>query len=683
MNNIQKKILKRSISVWVIILSSLIAAGCWDSAEIIAFKNVNLVPMTAATVIPAQSVLVKGDRIYRIGKSDRLKIPPTAAVIDGRGAYLMPGLADMHVHLRGEWPLSQLDLYLANGVTTVRDLDGRDFMLHWRREIKQGKRIGPTIYAAGPIIWGYENNAAQLASRLKSGYDCLKLYSYFSKEDYKKSIKAARANDLYTVGHIPFAVGLDGVIAGGMHEIAHIEELLWELIDFDRNKNLPADAWLPYLKQVILQQFKSSAPLDLQGIENAFLEDIMATVKNLEDQNIWLSTTLYLDEVIVQKLFEPQKFVAKRTSAYLPQNYLNSFSRGQEKHQVQFKGGEYFAPIKFAIDKILLRQIHRAKIPLVLGTDAGTGAMGIVPGFSVYEELRLLTENGFSPYEALVTATANASRVVEAMIGTDDFGTLETGKRADLILVRKNPLEDVANIKDRLGVMAAGRWYARKEIELMIDPALLPTIPLVAGVVNVRTAQDEFITVMDVIIGKSFPGKLPDDIETISVKGPQGVLPISKKDFTFWPESDDFYIVIPGSPKVGTYTFTVTNGDREGSASDRQISVLPMPIPDISTFSPADGEILRSKTPTFSWDRVVYFNNPVFYLFQIYDSEGEQVYRIGRRQGMTSRTVPAGILKPGESYRWRIRVSDSGHWKEEQNRAHTRRITFKMAETLE
>ena len=683
MNNNENEIMKAAGSFWIIILSILAAVGCSDSEDMIAFKNVNLVPMTAEKILTNQSVLVKGDRIYRIGKSDNLKIPQEATVIDGKGAYLMPGLADMHVHLKGDWPLSQLDLYLANGVTTVRDLDGRDFMLHWRQEIKQGQRTGPTIYAAGPMIHGYENNAPELASKLKSGYDCLKLYSYFSKDDYKKSLKTAHAQNLYTVGHIPFAVGLDGIIAEGMNEIAHIEELTWELIDFDRNKNLPAEAWIPYLKQVILQHYKPSLHLELQEIDNEFLEDIIAVVKKLENKNIWVSTTLYLDEVIVQKLFEPEKFVVKMTSAYLPQNYMNSFRRGQEKHQVQFKGGEYFAPIKFAIDKTLLRQMHRANIPLVLGTDAGTGAMGIVPGFSVHEELRLLTENGFTPYEALVTATANASSVVEAMTGTDDFGTLQTGKRADLILVLKNPLEDVAHIKNRLGVMAAGKWYGRKEIKKMIDPALLPTIPVIGGIVNVRTARDEFITVMDVIIGKSFSGKLPDDIETISVKGPQGVLPIGKNDFTFWPNADDFYIVIPGSPKVGTYTFTVTSGNRSGSASDRQSYLLPIPIPDTSTFSPSDGEILKSKTPTFSWDSVVYFNNPVFYLFQIYDSQGEQVYRIGRRQGMTSHTVPAGILKAGENYRWRIRVSDSGHWREEQNRAHTKRISFNMAEKLE
>jgi hypothetical protein len=199
----------------------------------------------------------------------------------------------------------------------------------------------------------------------------------------------------------------------------------------------------------------------------------------------------------------------------------------------------------------------------------------------------------------------------------------------------------------------------------------------------VRTAKDEFITVIDIIIGKSFTGKLPDDIDTISVKGPKGVLPLGKDDFTFWPAADEFYVVIPGSPVPGTYKFTVTSGGRKGSAVDTQSSLIPIPIPDLSTFSPADGQTLRSKTPTFKWGGVIHFNKPVFYLFQIYDSQGKQIYRRGRRQGMTSHTVPAGILKPGANYRWRIRVSDSGHWMEEQNRSHTKRLSFQMADILE
>jgi imidazolonepropionase-like amidohydrolase len=112
-------------------------------------------------------------------------------------------------------------------------------------------------------------------------------------------------------------------------------------------------------------------------------------------------------------------------------------------------------------------ELGEAGIPLLLGTDSGGDELGVVPGLAVHGELRILTENGFAPYEAIATATINAAEVVETMTGEGDFGTIEVGNRADLILVTENPLEDVGNIRDPLGVMAAGRWYSKETLEQM------------------------------------------------------------------------------------------------------------------------------------------------------------------------------------------------------------------------
>ena len=371
--------------------------------------------MTEEKIVENQTVLVKGDRIAEIGHTDKIRIPQNAKVIDGQGAYLMPGLADMHVHLRNDWPLSQLDMYLANGVTTVRDLDGRDFMLQWRDKIKTGQRSGPTIYVSAPTIRGYEKNPAELVLKRNSGYDCIKLYSYLSKENYQKVMAIAKKNQLYTIGHIPFAVGLDGVIAADMDEIAHVEELSFELIDFDRTKNLNPEEWLPYIINNAMQQNKISLGFNINDLNNDQRERFSSIIKKLKSANMPVCTTLVVDDVIVQKLFEPDAFLARPQSTYLPQTYKEAFLQGKEKHQIQFKGIKELAPFKYGLDKTLLVELHRAGIPLILGTDAGTGAMGIVPGFSIHDELRILVESGFTPYEAIATGTVNASTVAEAM----------------------------------------------------------------------------------------------------------------------------------------------------------------------------------------------------------------------------------------------------------------------------
>jgi imidazolonepropionase-like amidohydrolase len=669
-----------------IILSILIVTGCGESERIIAFRNVNLVPLTAEKIIENQTVLVKGDRIFKIESADSIKVPQTAVVIEGQGAYLMPGLADMHVHLKGEWPIPQLDLYLANGVTTVRDLDGRDFMLKWRDEIKTGMRSGPTIYVSTPTIRGYEKNAPKLVENGKSRYDCLKLYSYLTKEDYQKIMEIAKKHQLYTIGHIPFAVGLDVVVAAGIDEIAHVEELSFELIDFDRNKNLNPEEWLPYIISNVLKLHQVSAGFKIEDLNIEQRDRLSAIMNKLKAASIPVCTTLTVDEVIVQKLFESDGFLARPQNNYLPQGYKQAFFQGKEKHQVQFKGIKEFAPFKYGLDRALLIELHRSEIPLILGTDAGTAAMGIVPGFSIHDELRILVENGFSPFEAIATGTVNASTVAAAMTGKNEFGTIEVGKRADLILVNKNPLENVAHIKDNRGVMAAGEWYDAAYLQSTVSRSLIPGIPIEGNVVHVRQPDNSFSTIIEIIIGEDFRGKLPDDIDSISVtvtNQNRRNISIALPQSRYFEQFKDFWFRIDGPPELGKYTFEVTSKGSSGTATDYQTVNRRIPLPDISTFSPVAGETLTSKAPTFSWSPVIYPEGELCYRLVINDLTGRRIYGSGRVQNMLSHTVSDGILKPGQTYHYRVRVMDSEDWVEMQNRSESHWLTFTMAETLD
>jgi hypothetical protein len=245
---------------------------------------------------------------------------------------------------------------------------------------------------------------------------------------------------------------------------------LWEFSGLDRQLFFNSGAeWMACAIQNAFHQLEPYLELGPQDREQKFDDMVAPVVSKLKGRNIPVCTTLVVDDIIVQKLFEPDLFLKNPEIRYMPQGYRERFQAGEEKHQRQFKGGEAFAPFKYALDKKLLTRLKKAGVQLLLSTDAGTGGMGIVPGFSIHDELEILVENGFTPYEAIASGTVVASKIVKRMNGRDAFGTIVPGKRADLILLQQNPLEDVANTRKISGVMAAGRWYDKKAIAEMLD----------------------------------------------------------------------------------------------------------------------------------------------------------------------------------------------------------------------
>ena len=476
------------VSLAMATLIAFFSMGCSNkAAPLTAFTDVAIVPMTSERIVESQTVLVDGTRIVAIGCSDTLLIPEGAQVIDGNGAYLMPGLADMHMHTRKDWEdrdiwsVHPLNLYLANGVTTIRDFAPQGspltYALQWRDEISAGTRNGPSIYASGKLLYASPLGDPEGIVRQNHalGFDFLKLYSYLSTEDFHDAMVTAKELGMYSAGHIPYAVGLEGILAEGMDEIAHVEELLFEFLDVDRNVSLSSEEWLPYIIETALLQWDFSSATLLADFEIDNVEILENITDRLRSADVSVCTTMAIDDIIQWKLFHPETFLDRSENQYLPSAYLEDFRSGEERHQVQFRGMEALASFKYGVDRWVLTGLQQAGILLLVGTDSGTGSMGIVPGYSIHDELQILIDNGFSPYEAITAATVNAAIVVERMTSDGDFGTIEVGKRADLILVRGNPLEDITTIKEPLGVMAAGRWYSQEALAALTVPANSPT----------------------------------------------------------------------------------------------------------------------------------------------------------------------------------------------------------------
>jgi adenylate cyclase len=199
---------------------------------------------------------------------------------------------------------------------------------------------------------------------------------------------------------------------------------------------------------------------------------------------------------------------------------------------------------------------------------------------------------------------------------------------------------------------------------------------------HVLPAENVSWTMVDIEIGDDFKGHLPDDIDTITVAGPNGELPLSKKDFYWLPYWRSFWVGTYGAPQKGSYTITVTSGNRSGIGTDRQETVRYLPIPNKDGFTPEDGETLNSRTPTFSWEPVQ-ADGALCYLLEIKDLWGENVYWGEYVEGMLASTVPEGTLAPGKSYRWRVRVADHTDKIMINNIAWSEWRGFTMAPSLE
>jgi len=410
---------------------------------VLAFLNVNVVPMDADHVIPRQTVLIRDGRIAEIGPVGEVEIPDHATRIQGRERYLMPGLVDMHVHIFDD---DELPLYLANGITTVRNMWGWDMHLKLRQQVLNGALKGPTIYTAGAIIDG---NPPQLpgsaivetpteaekvvAEQARAGYDFIKVYNGLKPNAYAALILAARKYGLPVVGHVPSAVGLHGVLVAGQRSIEH----LWGY-----DAAVAADTTATW-----------SSLLDVTKI--AKISDATRRA------GVWNTPTLNVLERGDMSAAESEAFQARPELRYLPSFYKRFCC-----------GSAYDPEDDLPEDERALRKANRLRVvkalydagaELLLGSD--TGNPFVLPGYALHDELQLLVEAGLTPYQAIRAGTRNAAFFLEALA---EFGTVEMGKRADLLLVGSNPLSDVSTIEQPVGVMIRGQWLPSEEIQQML-----------------------------------------------------------------------------------------------------------------------------------------------------------------------------------------------------------------------
>jgi imidazolonepropionase-like amidohydrolase len=420
------------------------------TAEAIAFVGVNVIPMSGGdSILLDQTVIVRNGRIAAIGLASAVNVPRNAHRIDARGKYLVPGLVDAHVHLEYFDDPCILAVFLANGVTTVRNMDGRPFILDWRRRIAAGDLLGPTIHTAGPILDGdppiLDDNTivrtaadarAAVAGQDSAGYDFIKVYTNISREAYLAVVDAAKERGLAVAGHVSRHVGVAGALEARQHAIEHVAELD-DAVEADDSPTRNRFHWTKLYLAMPMDTAKGwRVARELAAAGTWIVPTVVQADRALPPPDslpAWLAAPEMTHIPAEGRARWEQR--ARRSTARMDAEDWRTVERGRENR------------------RRLLRILREAGVNLAVGTD--TPNPFVVPGFSVHEELANFVDAGFTPREALGAATREGARLLGEL---EQFGTVEVGKRADLLLLATNPLRNLDALRHPLGMMVRGRW---------------------------------------------------------------------------------------------------------------------------------------------------------------------------------------------------------------------------------
>lgn len=434
-----------------------------QNSSALVLEHVTVIDSTGSPPRQDVSVLIVGDKIKSIFPSSQTKPVPDVIAIDAKGKFLIAGLWDMHVHaLSKNQPDRFLPLFIVNGVTGVRDMGG-DIPLsqiaQLKKEIASGARLGPEIFAAGPILegehpfWPFsiavkspDDARRAVVALVAQGADFLKVYNTLSRNEYLAIASQAKESRISFAGHIPDSLTPAEASQFGQKSIEH----LWGIPNF-----VSSDS--EQLQKMRAKADDTEDPKLARDLYYKINEMILATYDSRKAKSLfeefarnhtWQTPTLAVLRSCAS-IHDPLLRKDPRT-AYIPDDLLGFWNSmgGQpdpRNDEIQLR--------LFQHNIAIVKALHPANVQLLAGTD--TPNPYTYPGFSLHEELELLVSAGLSPMEALQTATLRAAE----FLGTErSFGSVEEGKIANLVLLDANPLEDIRNTEKIRGVVFHGNF---------------------------------------------------------------------------------------------------------------------------------------------------------------------------------------------------------------------------------
>jgi len=408
--------------------------------------SVNVISMDNESVSEAQHVLIRDGKIISIGK----KKSKAAVVIDGKGKFLMPGLAEMHAHVP---PVDDIEpmkevllLYACNGITTIRGMLGHPLHLELRKKIASGEVIGPRLYTSGPSFSGLsvkspEAGAEMVRRQKDAGYDFLKLHPGLTREKFRAITAAAKSVGITYGGHVSFGVGLWEACTSGYATIDHLDGM--------------TEAMVPGIDTLTDQQ------AGLFGMfvgARADVQELPDVIRALKENNIRLVPTQSLAERWFAPSATPERMDASPEMKYMDRKTRDNWMQAKRNLMANPLYNAADINTYIALRRRMLLEAQKYGVTILLGSD-GPQVFN-VPGFSVHHELRHLVDSGLTPYEALKTGTVNVAEFYQ----TPDRGKVKPGFVADLVLLGANPLQDIGNTTKIEGVFLNGRWMAKSAI---------------------------------------------------------------------------------------------------------------------------------------------------------------------------------------------------------------------------
>ena len=443
----------------------------------VLIKNGSVINLEDGT-ISVSNIFINNNRITKITTDASLSNVEAKATIDATGKYIVPGFWDNHTHFRGGDSLIDvnknfLKLFMANGITTVRDAGGdlTSSVLEWRKAIANNELVGPKIFTSGPKIDGPNgtwagslevDNEEDITNALDSleaiPSDFVKIYdSRISGANYIKTIEEAEKRNLITSGHMPFTIELDETIDAGIDAVEHLYYIMK-----GRSANEKEITQQLTKKEI---GFWDAMPLLQSSYSDSTAQ---ATFTNLKEHNVFVVPTLHIGRVLsyLDEVDHSKDDYLKYMSTGIQQTYKGRIDRVKNATDKQVADRK-------ALDQFfgkLAYKLSENGVSLLAGSDSGAYNSYTYPGISLHKELEAMVNIGMSPLNALKTSAYYGAKFLKQ---DEDYGTISEGKIADIVLLNSNPLEDIKNTQDIFMVLSNGKQHNKSDLNHLLNSAIV------------------------------------------------------------------------------------------------------------------------------------------------------------------------------------------------------------------